>query len=84
MLCSDMYDGDIDLLLTDIVMPGLHGPALAERLADERPGMRVLYTSGHSDEQRALRDVRDTGAAFMQKPYTPESLARRVHELLAS
>lgn len=84
MFCSDMYDGDIDLLLTDIVMPGLHGPALADRLTDERPGLRVLYTSGHSDEQLALRDVRAAGAAFMQKPYTPESLARRVHELMAS
>jgi PAS domain S-box-containing protein len=73
----------IDLLLTDIVMPGLSGRELAARLHESRPDLKVLYTSGYTDDVVALRDIQVNGPGFMQKPYSPESLARRVRALLS-
>jgi PAS domain S-box-containing protein len=72
----------IDLLLTDIVMPGLSGRDLAARLRQSRADLKVLYTSGYSDDAGALRDIQMHGPGFMQKPYSPESLARQVRALL--
>jgi PAS domain S-box-containing protein len=74
----------IDLLVTDIVMPGLHGPALSESLQRQRRELKVLYTSGYSDELAVLGQVQSTGAAFIQKPYTPDSLARKIREVMSS
>ncbi len=73
----------IDLLLTDIVMPGLSGRELAARLLESRVDLKVLYTSGYTDEVVALRDIQVNGPDFMRKPYSPESLARKVRESLA-
>ena len=72
----------IDLLLTDVIMPGGSGRALAETLRARRPGLRVLYMSGYTDEVIAFDDVNEPGVSFLQKPFTPESLAGRVRELL--
>src|SRR4029077_15034768 len=74
----------IDLLVTDVVMPGLHGPALSESLQRQRRQLRVLFTSGYSDELAVLSQVRSTGAAFLQKPYTPDSLVRKIREVMSS
>jgi PAS domain S-box-containing protein len=65
----------IELLITDVVMPGLHGPALAERLLRQRPGMRVLYISGYSEP-----DTIPT--PFLKKPFSPEELAAAVRGVL--
>jgi CheY-like chemotaxis protein len=75
------YPGTIDLLLTDVVMPRIGGRELAERLTAARPGLRVLFTSGYTDD-----DVwRSDGGAttFIGKPFTPASLRAKVAELLA-
>ena len=76
-------DRRIDLLLTDIVMPGLSGRELAARLHESRADLKVLYTSGYTDDAVALRDIQVNGPGFMQKPYSPEALARRVRTLLS-
>jgi PAS domain S-box-containing protein len=76
------FDGTIDLLLTDVVMPGMHGREVAERLLKERPATRVLYASGYTDDVILLRGIRVDEVAFIQKPFTPQQLARRVRELL--
>jgi two-component system cell cycle sensor histidine kinase/response regulator CckA len=66
----------IDLLVTDIVLPGMSGSALVERIAPERPAMRVLYTSGYADQALSA------AGEVLEKPFTPEDLLRRVGELL--
>ena len=76
-------DRHIDLLLTDIVMPGLSGRELAALLQQTRPQLKVLYTSGYTDDVVALRDIQVNGPGFMQKPYSLEALARQVRGLLS-
>jgi two-component system, cell cycle sensor histidine kinase and response regulator CckA len=74
-------EGPVDLLLTDVVMPGMAGPVLAEKLVAMRPGLQVLFMSGHTDAAVRHR-VLEGGAAFLQKPFIPEVLARRVRQVL--
>jgi CheY-like chemotaxis protein len=74
--------GPIHLLLTDVVMPGMSGPEVAQRLAHMRPEMRVLYMSGYSDDALIRRGVVEEGTAFLQKPFMPAALAHKVREVL--
>jgi len=74
--------GEIDLLLTDIVMPGLSGLDLAQRLRRRLPRLRVLFMSGYSDSPLLRAGLAAEGAAFLQKPFSAEALERRVRELL--
>ena len=76
------FEGPIDLLITDVVMPGMNGAELATRLREERPGLRVLYTSGYTDDAIVRQGVLLAGLAFIGKPFAPAQLARRVRELL--
>ncbi len=68
----------LDLLLTDVVMPRMGGVELAARAADLRPGLPVLYMSGYAPDARHRALFASDGAAFLQKPFTPEELAARV------
>jgi CheY-like chemotaxis protein len=72
----------IDLLLTDVIMPEMHGRALAERLMTSEPGIRVLYMSGYTDDDILRRGLTQPGTVLLQKPFTPEELARAVREVL--
>ncbi|MEW6245990.1 MAG: response regulator [Nitrospirota bacterium] len=81
---AEEHSGPIHLLLTDTVMPGLSGPELAERVASVRPDMNVLYMSGYTDKAMAHDYGREPRPAFLQKPFTPEALARKVREVLDS
>jgi CheY-like chemotaxis protein len=72
----------IDLVLTDVVMPNVSGPELVGRLAKLRPGMRVLYMSGYTDNAILQRGPLDEQAGFITKPFGPERLAARVRAAL--
>jgi CheY-like chemotaxis protein len=73
----------IDLLITDVVMPGLSGPDVADQLRRIHPGMRVLFLSGYSSHPALPERVTAEPASFLQKPFTVETLLARVHERLA-
>jgi PAS domain S-box-containing protein len=74
--------GRIDLLVTDVIMPGMNGREMASVLAAERPRMRVLYMSGYTDAAIAQQGILEPGTAFLSKPFTPDVLARKVREVL--
>jgi two-component system cell cycle sensor histidine kinase/response regulator CckA len=78
------HKGTIDLLVTDMVMPHLGGRQLADKLRAERPGLRVLYLSGYTDTAAARQGLMEPGAEFLQKPFSTDSLVRRVREVLDS
>ena len=76
------HPGPLDLMVTDVIMPGMSGPELADRLAREQPALRVLYMSGYADEAIGHHGVLEPGVEFLQKPFTPQDLAQRVREVL--
>jgi two-component system cell cycle sensor histidine kinase/response regulator CckA len=72
----------LDALVSDVVMPGMSGPQLAERLRRQHPGIRLLLMSGHAETTVLPQDVTRSGAAFLPKPFTPSRLAERIREVL--
>jgi CheY-like chemotaxis protein len=78
----ERQDSPVHLLLTDVVMPGMSGPVLAERLQASHPGLKVLYTSGHADEAIVQQGILAEGVHFIGKPYTGAGLMRKVREVL--
>jgi PAS domain S-box-containing protein len=81
MLLSET-SGAIGLLLTDVVMPQMSGPALAKRIAGHFPGIRILCMSGYTDDSVVRHGVLDASMAYLQKPFTPDTLTRKVREVL--
>jgi CheY-like chemotaxis protein len=79
---SHGYAGHLDLLVTDVVMPGLSGKELADRLAGHRPSIKVLFLSGYPDRLIIRQGVKADGTHFLQKPYTSEVLTAKVREVL--
>ena len=73
----------IDLLVTDVVMPGMNGRQLADRLAAIHPEAKVLYTSGYTEDAIAQHGIIDEGLNFIGKPYSPQALAQKVREALS-
>jgi len=76
------HRGTFDLLLTDVVMPGMNGRVLAEQLLPRQPGMKVLYMSGYTDSFIAGHGVLESGTHLLHKPFTEEVLIRKVREVL--
>lgn len=76
------HPGPIHLVILDVVVPGTSGQSLGQRLAVERPGVKTLYVSGYTDDVIRQQGLLLGGAAFLQKPFTVDDLARRVREVL--
>jgi FixJ family two-component response regulator len=76
------HPGKIDMLITDVVMPGMSGRELSATLCASYPQTKVLYLSGYTEDAIAHEGVVDSGTAFLQKPFTLQMLARKVREVL--
>ncbi|HEX4932836.1 MAG TPA: response regulator, partial [Gemmatimonadaceae bacterium] len=76
------HDGPIDLVLTDVIMPGMNGRQLADALTALRPNIRVLHTSGYTADHIARHGVLDEGVEFLPKPYSIDELGQRVRRVL--
>ncbi|HEX9872078.1 MAG TPA: ATP-binding protein, partial [Candidatus Tectomicrobia bacterium] len=81
MICR-RHAGPIHLLLTDVLMPQMIGPELVQRVSPLHPEMKVLYVSGYTGDALHQRNLMEPGTAFLQKPFTPDALARQVRAVL--
>ena len=82
MAAAARHDGKIDLVITDVVMPGMGGRELVKQLAQTRPQTKVLYLSGYTEDAILSEGTIESGAAFLQKPFTLQNLSRKVREVL--
>jgi signal transduction histidine kinase/ActR/RegA family two-component response regulator len=84
LLICEKHRGEIQLLLTDVVMPQMSGRELVLRLTSVRPDMRVLFMSGYTEKAGLHHGILESGIAYLQKPFTPETLSRRVRQVIDS
>ncbi len=84
LLISQELKGNIDLMLTDVVMPRMNGRRLGQEISRLRPEIKVLYMSGHTYEETAPHGILEEGVPFIHKPFTPAALSAKVRELLDS
>jgi two-component system cell cycle sensor histidine kinase/response regulator CckA len=82
LLICERSKGKIDLMVTDVVMPNMSGTELVQRLATIQPEMKVLYLSGYTDDAIMHHGALESGTPFLQKPFSPDELSRKVRELL--
>jgi len=82
MVAAARHQGKIDLVITDVVMPGMGGREMVKRLIESRPGTKVLYLSGYTEDAIVSDGSIEKGTAFLQKPFTLQSLSRKVREVL--
>jgi YesN/AraC family two-component response regulator len=76
------FAGEIHLILTDVVMPGMSGKNLISQLEAVRPAIKALFVSGYTDKAIVHHGILDSNVAFLQKPFTVDDLARKVREVL--
>ena len=79
-LCEQQ--ASIDVLLTDVVMPGASGPELTRQLVERRPSLKVIYMSGYTEETIVRHGVLNPGIAFLHKPFSSETLGRKIRDVL--
>ncbi len=79
---AEGYVGNIQLLITDVVMPEMNGKELAERLTSMVPGLKCLFMSGYTADIIAHRGVLDDGVSFIQKPFSTKQMAEKVRHIL--
>ena len=79
---EESHRGPIHLLVSDIIMPGLNGPDLAQRIARRRPAIKVLFVSGYTSREAIDVGLSSQNVSVLQKPFTPETLATKVRERL--
>jgi CheY-like chemotaxis protein len=82
LLLFGQYEGTIELIITDVVMPGMSGRDLARRLEELGNDLRVLYMSGYTDDTIVRHGMLDPSIPFLHKPFTPDALSRKVREVL--
>jgi CheY-like chemotaxis protein len=76
------FTPDVDMLVSDVIMPGSSGPDLFRRLVAHKPSLKVLFTSGYTDDMVAQQGRVTPDTAFLQKPFTPENLCQKVRKVL--
>lgn len=82
LVVGENHEGVIDLLLTDVIMPGVTGTTLAQKLTSDRPKMKVLYITGYTDEMLARHGIEEIGSLLVRKPFTGRALIKKLDELL--
>jgi DNA-binding response OmpR family regulator len=82
LVLGEQYEEPIDLLVTDVTMPGFSGLELARRLGEKRPAMRVLFISGYSDQEAAQWGKLNQPIQFLQKPFHPDAFLAKVRQIL--
>ena len=79
---AQTHPGPIDLVLTDIMMPGMNGVELAQIVSTHRPGVHVFFMSGYADQDLIRKGLLEPGTHFLQKPFSPRELSQRLRKIL--